>query len=73
MEAIEVYPDAGRDVPPGATSSAIGSGEQEKLHGLLREATRLIEHSDLGLAIEKLREAGELAAGTAAREVRAGG
>jgi hypothetical protein len=39
------------------------TGDQEELRRLLQEATRLIEHTDLGQASEKLRRAGELAAG----------
>lgn len=72
LRTMELHPvTAGLDAPPGTTASVVSGGGQERLHVLLREATRLIEHSDLGRASEKLREAGELAAGTTDKEVRA--
>lgn len=69
MEAprtTEVYPAAAGHAPSCRIATDPGGGdEQKRLYGLLRETTRLIEHSDLVRVSEKLREAGELVAGKA--------
>lgn len=64
MEASRHLEAAGSGFQVPAPEVGLGqTGDQEELRRLLQEATRLIEHTDLGQASEKLRRAGELAAG----------
>lgn len=66
MEAprhLEVHREvAGHGHRDAASHSRLDENrDHEEMHRLLREATALIEKADLGLASEKLKEAGDLA------------
>jgi hypothetical protein len=62
---VEAYSEvAGHGYRGTASRSRLDENrDHEEMHRLLREATALIEKADLGLASEKLREAGDLASG----------
>lgn len=68
MEAprhVEVHPEvAGQGHRGTASHGRLDENrDHEEMQRLLREATALIEKADLGLASEKLKEAGDLASG----------
>lgn len=60
---VEVHPEVtDRGHRDAASHSRFDENrDHEEMHRLLRDATALIEKADLGLASEKLREAGDLA------------
>lgn len=62
---VEVHPEvAGQGHRGIASHSRLDENrDREEMQRLLREATALIEKADLGLASEKLKEAGDLASG----------
>lgn len=62
---VEVHPEVAGQGHRGIASHGRldENRDREEMQRLLREATALIEKADLGLASEKLKEAGDLASG----------